>query len=603
MKLLLFLNNLITTIKISNCLILLKKISYKRKFQLILLFVFILLSSIIEILSIGSIAPLLSVLLNSSFIDTNIYFTKISKIFNFETQDEIKHFFAFLFLSMIFISLIIKIITIIYQTQLGQVIGSDITKQIYHSALYSPYEFHQKTPQSEMIAAVTTKSNLIVTGLINPLLVFISQSILIIFILTGLIFLSWSVTLIAFVFLTITYLFVFLFTKKQLQINSRNMSESISKCMNLAKDSFKNIKTIIIHNEQNSFITRYAEADKKLRTSQTNSHLISYVPRLVIEFLALFMILIFIIIFVINMNGVLVDFLPLIAILLLSFQKLLPASSLIFSSYSTILHNSIPVKDALNFLSISTYYQINQNVAQLDFKDYINLKVTEHFVGGRMSTKSIKNIDITIKKNQYIGIVGASGSGKSTVLNLLSGLIISPGSQLILDGEVITEDKLSAWYSIISYVTQDVSLTNSTIIDNIISGTSQINIDYKLITQIIELVSLDNDLKEFPNGINTLISEDSINLSGGQKQRIGIARALYRKPKILFLDEATSALDYKTEQRIVNNLKNFNLWEMSGVIVSHRPTIFELCDIIYTIESGIIIKKQEKLLGKKNETL
>jgi ABC-type multidrug transport system fused ATPase/permease subunit len=196
---------------------------------------------------------------------------------------------------------------------------------------------------------------------------------------------------------------------------------------------------------------------------------------------------------------------------------------------------------------------------------------------------------MTIKKGDYVGIIGETGSGKSTLINLLIGLLRPNEGQVEVDGLNINS-KLSGWYKKIGYVPQSVYLIDDTIRKNIAFGLREDDIDDNLIKQAVEKASLNEFLNELSNGLETVVGEKGIRLSGGQQQRIGIARALYRNPEILILDEATSSLDQLTEKKIMESIQ-FLRRQKTMIIATHRLLTVKNCDKIFFVDKGKITKQ------------
>ena len=196
---------------------------------------------------------------------------------------------------------------------------------------------------------------------------------------------------------------------------------------------------------------------------------------------------------------------------------------------------------------------------------------------------------MTIKKGDFIGIVGQTGSGKSTLVNLFTGLLEPSSGEIKMDGSSIFSN-LSAWHKKIGYVPQSIYLTDDTIKKNIAFGLKEKDIDPNLIKESVEKANLNELLKNLPNGIETFVGEKGIRISGGQLQRVGIARALYRNPEILILDEATSSLDFITEKKIMNSIQLLKK-EKTLIIVTHRLSTIENCDKVFFVDEGKIKKE------------
>jgi ATP-binding cassette, subfamily B, bacterial PglK len=250
-----------------------------------------------------------------------------------------------------------------------------------------------------------------------------------------------------------------------------------------------------------------------------------------------------------------------------------------------ILLSEFDLKDNLNLLKNNQQKDISP---PLKFQKEINLNDLSFSYPTRKEF-SLSKISMNIKKGEFVGIIGKTGSGKSTLVNLLIGLLKPSKGNVEVD-ELNIKKNLAAWHKKIGYVPQSVYLTDDTIRKNIAFGLLEDNIDQDLIKQAAEKAFLNEFLDSLPNGLETVVGEKGITLSGGQQQRIGIARALYRDPEILILDEATSSLDQKTEKKIMESIQ-FLKRKKTLIIITHRTSTTENCDKIYYIDSGKIIKQ------------
>jgi len=203
-------------------------------------------------------------------------------------------------------------------------------------------------------------------------------------------------------------------------------------------------------------------------------------------------------------------------------------------------------------------------------------------------TTVFNNVKLEIKKNTIIGITGPTGEGKTTFLNILCGFIISKNIKLRIDKTYLNKSNIDSWRRLISYVPQEIYLSDLSIKENICFGTGEEFINYHNLNEAIKIAELNNLVTKNQKGINAEIGERGILLSGGQKQRIGIARALYSQPEVLILDESTNALDLKIEKRIFENLRQKK--NLTVIIVSHKKTMNSYCDSIYEINNSRLIK-------------
>ena len=288
----------------------------------------------------------------------------------------------------------------------------------------------------------------------------------------------------------------------------------------------------------------------------------------------------------INIGKSLNEILPTLSIYLIAGYKLIPAIQGIATGYASIKGNQTAIDNTIEDLKdLSNKYFVNQKSERLEFNK-INLSNVSFSYG---SKEIIENIDIEIKKNQFTGIIGKTGVGKSTLINIISGLLEPTAGEIKIDGKNLSHKNKVKLLNVIGYVPQKISLNDDTILSNIAIGVSKSDIDMNKIKHVSNISQLDEFVKKLPKKFDTYVGEDGILLSGGQIQRIGLARALYIEPSLLIIDEGTSGLDKNTQNNLINSLKNFTN-DLSVLIVTHRNEILEFCDQVYKLEDKKIYK-------------
>jgi ABC-type multidrug transport system fused ATPase/permease subunit len=282
--------------------------------------------------------------------------------------------------------------------------------------------------------------------------------------------------------------------------------------------------------------------------------------------------------------------------------RIIPSASKLLDSVQLIKHVEPGVRIFLEEFDSNSNSYIERNYKQknldLDLKFQKEISVTDlSFSYPIRKEFSLSKVSMTIKKGDFVGIVGETGSGKSTLINLLIGLLRPSEGKIEID-KLNINSNLPAWYKKIGYVPQSIYLIDDSIKKNIAFGLREDNIDDNLIKKAIEKASLDKFINSLTDGLETIVGEKGIRLSGGQQQRIGIARALYRDPEILILDEATSSLDQITEEKIMKSIQ-FLIRKKTLIIITHRLFTVKNCDKIFFIDKGKIIKQgsPEKVLN------
>jgi ABC-type bacteriocin/lantibiotic exporter with double-glycine peptidase domain len=282
-----------------------------------------------------------------------------------------------------------------------------------------------------------------------------------------------------------------------------------------------------------------------------------------------------------------------IGLFIIAMFRILPSCNRTLNAFNTIryYYSTIHlISDELKALTINNNNDQNEKFKKnnLVFKNLIELKNLSFYYTDNIKTVEIlKNINIKIKKNKFTGILGDSGTGKTTLLNIICYLLKPSSGSLLLDNIDVSDSYIS-YQKKIGYVSQNTYLVDGSIVENIIFGVDKKDYNDDKFNKVIDLSNVNEFLSKLPMGKDELIGEKGSKLSGGQKQRIGIARALYKNPEILILDEATSALDLSNERIIINNIKKIN--NITVIMVSHNPNTLKICDNVYKIENKTLKK-------------
>jgi len=379
-------------------------------------------------------------------------------------------------------------------------------------------------------------------------------------------------------------LFVYIFSKKKLTKLGQIRQENESLVIKTLQNSFLGIKDIKIFGAENEFIKDYKTHNTKVANSVRDQLIIQSFPRLALELLtvASFVTVAFFLFYKTD-----------------SFKLILPTLGFFAASAFRIMPSVNRINNALQNIkfsksSIKTLFEEMNNINSDNslLKNDINhfnsiIEINNISVQYSNTSKPILNdVSLVIHKGMRIGIMGESGSGKTTFLDTILGLVKFNSGSIKFDNLEFRSNNFSL-KNIIGYIPQDVFLLNTTLEENIIFGSNETEIDYIRMKKSIEISQLDKFIKDLPDGLKTRISDRGINISGGQRQRIGIARAIYKNPKILILDEATSALDLDTESRIMELVYNLDK-NITVIIVTHRPSTVSKCNKIYLIKDGKI---------------
>ncbi len=560
----------------------------ERKKSLIFGFLLIILNGISEIILLASFVIFLETI-DGKLVSNNKFINFIGEFFDLN-QNQLNLIVLFTFLTIIIISSSLRVITIRKNIYLAAEIGNDIGFNVLRNTLSREYIEFSKDDSSRVISLATTETAFTVAS-IKFFLYLISSLFIAICIVISLIIINPLMTLTITISLLLAYLLIATTIRKTLSKNSHNLAKSSKFQVKLLQNILGAIRDIKLDDNEDFYLSNYYTLDQKIRRMQAKSQFLSSFPKYVIEGIGMFSIILIAIILTLNNSNS--EILPRLGVLALGAQRLLPSLQQTYASWTIIKSYKKSNKDIIDIIDKPKVIQKhNLKNIQFDFDNKIQIRDIS-FLYEDSKSYTLKNFNLEIKKTHNIGITGASGSGKSTFLDILMGLIKPTDGSILVDNHNIYQNQelLILWKRIISHVPQRIFLTNDTILSNIAFGKEIHEIDFDKLYECCKVANILKFIENLPEGFNTYVGERGVRVSGGQIQRIGIARALYKEPEIIFLDEATSALDYKNEEKVISNITNFAK-DITLITVSHRIKTLKNCDYIYQIENSCIMKKE-----------
>ena len=553
------------------------------KFKLIYLQFLIILSSVIQLFSIFSFGPLILLLMDNKEIKKyhEFYLERIS--------DEQFFLFTILLIATLFIlSNLLSIIVSKKSLHFGQEIGIKLNNKIFSNILSKDYSYHLNQNSSEIISKITLENARVVGSILIPMLLINSRIITLLFVFTGLIIFNLVASLFVLFFLLISYIIILSINKRRLTANSNIISKNNFYRQKIISESLGNIRETIMFGAKNFFFNLFKITNEKIAFSTANNQYLSSIPRFIIEIL-IFTLLLGLIYFLKNDNS-LNYYLPIIGIYLVAGYKLLPALQAIATSYASIKGNQTALQNIKNEISsISDYQKKFQYDSNNSFEEFNSIEF-ENVNFSHKKNLVFNNLNIKIKKNDIIGVIGETGSGKSTFIDIFCGLLYPNSGKVIVNNESVSINDISKLQNFISIVPQKINLLDDTIKNNILFAqkfNNEKNIEEKI--NNLKNICLLDYIDKKNSGWDTIVGENGSKLSGGQIQRLGIARALFKNPQILILDEATSGLDEQTEEKLLDNLLNIKP-KLTIVIITHNKRILKICNNIYEIKDQKIEK-------------
>lgn len=569
-----------------NLLSLWKHFTAHRRKQFGLLFVLMVFASFAEVLSIGAVLPFLAVLTNPEQLYNNDLAQPIIHLLDITNSKQLILPLTIAFSLAALLSGVMRLFLLWAQTRLSHAIGADLSFSIYQRTLYQPYTTHVSRNSSEVIAGVSQKANEVVHLTVLPILIVLSSAIMLIAILIALLAIEPFVAISAFTGFAVIYLMIIGLTKKTVKNNSEVIAHKQNQVIKALQEGLGGIRDVLIDGTQESYCKSYRNSDLPLRQARAKIQIISGSPRFAIE--ALGMVLIAMLAF--NLAGNEGDFastIPVLGALALGAQRLLPALQQAYANWTLIRGGQSQLQDALKLLNQPLPEYIDKLLPEpIPFNKSIVLDGLS-FRYSKREPYVLKNLELVISKGSRVGFIGTTGSGKSTLIDIIMGLLQSSKGEMKIDGQVITLENHRAWQAHIAHVPQSIFLADTTIAENIALGESIDDIDIDRVREAAKKAQVSDVIESLDQQYYSEVGEQGVRLSGGQRQRIGIARALYKQSDVIVFDEATSALDTDTECAVMDAIDNIS-GDVTVLMVAHRLSTLKSCNQIVELSNGSI---------------
>ena len=561
--------------------------SRKRKRQLILVLVVTSFTALLDLFSIAAIMPLISVLINPEVIFNNEFLKPIFNLFAYSSAEEIILPVTISFIIINVLGTIVKVMIFRIQTNITVLCGTELSKSVFSRSIYQPFSVHIARNSSDVISSIVNNVNITVFQVLYPSVLFISSLLFAVTIFIGLMFIDYTIGIISILSLLMFYLPISFFLKKTLENNSEVIDASQKKLVRLVQESLGGIRNIILNKTHHFFIQKYHNVDKDLRFAVGSNKFLSGVPRYVVESIIITLLALLGLYIYYYLPGGINAGLPIIGAMALGAQKLLPNVQQIYRSYATISGSRENLIDTLLLAEQEYDHELENKINDKSILDFKKLSLKNISFSYQNSEElTFNEINLEINKGDRIGIVGPTGCGKTTLLDILLGFLDPTSGEFLIDGKNISDVKQD-WQKSISLVPQDIFLSDNSYLENIAFGSNLRDIDFDKVQQSSKKADIYDHIMKQKEGFDTHIGESGSQLSGGQRQRIEIARSFYRDSKVIVLDEATSALDTNTEKTIMDAIKNLD-HEQTVLIIAHRISTIEHCDKIISVGNSKI---------------
>jgi ABC-type multidrug transport system fused ATPase/permease subunit len=571
----------------------------KRRKQFWILLGAMCLSSLLDAFSLGATLPFLSALTAPEKLFNSAVAQPLINIFQLSSPSDIVLPITILFCVATIFSGAAKLFVLWFGTRLSFSLGSEISTEVYRRSLFQPYLKQISRNSSEVINAITTKVTATINA-INMSFIFISSLIMLGSVLAVLVAIDPIITSYSLVGFGLIYFLIGFQARRRLKKYSKSIANESTLVLKSLREGFGAIREVLLDNNQEYYCKIYQKSNYPYHLAQGALIFIGQSPRFFIEILGIVLIAIIAYSMSIQENG-LSNSIPILGVLAFGAQRILPILQQAYTSWAYIRGAENSIQDTLNLLNEPLPVQ-KKNVrnSRIKFKKQIALKNARFsFDGGR--NLLFDGINLVIPKGSRIGFIGTTGSGKTTLVDIIMGLLLLKKGSVEIDGIPLTKKNLHSWQKLISHVPQAIYLTDGSIEENIAFGVAKDQIDRLKVIKVASQVCLSNLIESWPNNYETLVGERGARLSGGQRQRIGIARALYKNAEIIVLDEATSALDQKTERDVMQAIDNLDS-NKTILIISHRISTLKKCTHIVKILDNhtLVIDSYKNMFGKVN---
>ncbi len=575
-------------------------LSRRRRRQLGCLLLVMLASGAAELVSLGAVLPFLGVLSDPERLWQQPLIQALAARVGFSAASDLLLPATLAFAAAAVLAALIRLANLWLNGRLAAAVGSDLSCEAYRRTLYQPYRVHVQRNSAAVITVITIQIGRTVVAL-TSLLQMITAAVVALGLLTGLLLIDWAVALGAAALFGSVYGLLAITARQELHRNSQRIAAATQQQIKALQEGLGAIRDVLLDGNQGTYVEIYRQADRPQRQLQAKNQFLGAFPRYAVEALGLVAIAL--------LGGLLVQqqsagaaVIPLLGAQALGAQRLLPALQQVYGSWSSFKGFDADLAGVLSMLDQPLSPQVT-GAEPLPLRQAIRLEGV-HFRYGPDEPEVLRGLDLEIRRGERIGLIGITGSGKSTTVDLLMGLLEPSQGRILVDGADLHDpahpERLAAWRAAIAHVPQSIYLADSSIAENIAFGVPKGQIDLERVRQAADQAQIASFIEASSEGYQTFVGERGIRLSGGQRQRIGIARALYKQAYVLVFDEATSALDTGTEEAVMESIKELSQ-NLTIILVAHRLSTLRQCANIIKLESrGARIGRLGEFLNADN---
>jgi len=563
-----------------------RQLSSRNRAKIGVLLLLMIVASFAEVVSIGAVLPFLAVLTEPATVQKYAFTNTLIEWLGLSDPNDLLMPFTVIFAAAALTAGALRLSLLWLNSRFSYSTGAELSVSMYRRTLYQPYSVHCNRNSSEVINGITNKTRVVIDT-ITMSLTMVSSGLMLITILTILFYVDPFVALSAFSGFGLIYLIIIRLTKKKLSLNSECVARESTRVIKTLQEGLGGIRDVLLDGSQTVYCRVYQDAEKTLRRAEGDNVFIANSPRYLME--ALGMVLIATLAYSISQRSDhIASAIPILGVFALAAQRLLPVLQQAYVSWTNMRAVQASLKDALDLLDQPLPESVHSGLTRplLSFSNDICL---DHigFKYDRQGTEILHDVTLRIVKGSRIGVIGATGSGKSTLIDLVMGLLLPTDGSLKIDGQTVTANNSSAWQARIAHVPQSIFLADTTVAQNIAFGIHPDEINFDWVQHVAIQAQIASSIESWPNKYNTVVGERGVRLSGGQRQRIGIARALYKRADVIIFDEATSALDSETEQAVMDAIEGLDK-NLTLIIIAHRVSTLKACSQVVELKLGRI---------------
>ncbi len=553
------------------------------RLKLLILLVAIIVTAIFEVAGVASIMPFMALIASPDAVMQNPMFTRLGSWVGANDTTSMQFAAGVLTLVLLFLSNMSALVCHWLLLKFSHSRGHVVSSRLLAHYLAQPYEFFLNHHTAELSKNILNEVQRMTGAVIIPVLQLVARSIVALCMIGLLLALYPGMTLVVATAIGLLYATIYLIIRRKLAVNGRGVMEAESKKFTTVSEAFGGVKDVLLTGRQAFFTQRFNTASKRHSRYTAVAEAWSLLPKYALELMAFGCIVIMAMYLLRHSSTEAV--MPVLAIYAFAGYRLMPAMQQIYGNLVLIRYHGAALNNIVRELR-ELPMPLTQTTEPLTFNAPLQLQHVSYAYPRTETT--LQDINLTITPRTTIGFAGMSGAGKTTLVDIILGLLPLTSGQMKIGETSLTTANRRSWQSLLGYVPQSIYLTDDTIASNVAFGLPPEEIDTAKLERAAERAHLHEFIMTLPQGYQSLVGERGIRLSGGQRQRIGIARALYREPALLILDEATSALDNLTENAVMEAIN-----EMSGtltmLIIAHRLSTLKCCDRIILMEAGRIV--------------